>query len=137
MVRGVPCMCMATHPAPARRATSDNADEAEMSLTREAPAARAATATCGLTVSTESRTWPASASTTGTTRANSSSNDTGSAPGRDDSPPTSTMSAPSATICMPWATAASVVPWMPPSKKESGVTLSTPIMSGTPISAPG
>ena len=42
-------------------------------MIREAPASTAATATSSLVVSTESRTWPASASTTGTTRCSSSS----------------------------------------------------------------
>ncbi len=38
---------------------------------------------------------------TGTTRRNSSSNSTGWAPGRVDSPPTSMMAAPSSAICTP------------------------------------
>ena len=82
-----------------------------MSLTRLAPALTAAAATSGLTVSTETRApWatagPARASTTGTTRASSTSARTSSAPGRDDSPPTSITSAPSASISRPRATAA-------------------------------
>ena len=112
-----------------------------MSLTRLAPAASAAAATSGLTVSTESRArpWvaPASASTTGTTRANSSASDTGVAPGREDSPPTSMMSAPSSTMARPRASAAATVACRPPSKNESGVTFSTPMTSVTPISDPG
>ena len=92
MVRGRPRMCMATQPAPVAAATSQS--DAEMSLTRLAPALTAAAATSGLTVSTETRApWaaagPARASTTGTTRASSTSVSTSSAPGRDDSPPTS------------------------------------------------
>ena len=47
-------MCMATQPAPVAAATSQS--EAEMSLTRLAPAATAASATSGLTVSTDTRT---------------------------------------------------------------------------------
>ena len=68
---------------------------------------RAARATSDFVVSIETRTSPASASTTGTTRRSSSSTATGSAPGRVDSPPTSTTSAPSATISRPRRTAAS------------------------------
>ena len=56
MVRGCPRMCMATQPAPAAAATSHS--EAEMSFTRLAPAANAAVATSGLTVSTDTRTAP-------------------------------------------------------------------------------
>ena len=47
----------------------------------------------------------ASPSTTGSTRASSSSSGSGSAPGRVDSPPTSSRSAPSATICSAASTA--------------------------------
>ena len=100
-------MCMATQPAPPFAATFHS--DADTSLTREAPARSAASATAGFIVSIETRTAPASASTTGMTRASSSSWGTGSAPGRVDSPPTSTMSAPSATNWRPWVTAASVV----------------------------
>ena len=114
MVRGDPCMCMATHPtgppagpAPAPAATSHS--EAEMSLSSVAPASTAATATAGFTVSTEIRTAPARAAMTGMTRASSSSTEIATAPGREDSPPTSTMSAPAATRANPWATARSVV----------------------------
>ena len=106
-------MCMATQPAPEEAATSQS-DAETMSLTRLAPADSAASATSGLTVSTDTRTPPAAAgraraSTTGTTRASSTSTGTGSAPGRDDSPPTSITSAPSAIIWSPRATARSRV----------------------------
>ena len=100
-----PCMCMATHPTPDSAATGHS--DAEMSLTRVAPAATAASATARLTVSTDTRTWGASASITGTTRRSSSRSDTGSAPGRLDSPPTSTTSAPWRAISRPCATARS------------------------------
>ncbi len=53
MVRGSPCMCIATQPAPVAAATSQSV--AEMSLSRLAPAATAAHATSSLTVSTEIR----------------------------------------------------------------------------------
>src|SRR5262249_34891020 len=68
-----------------------------------------------------------SPSTTGTTRASSSSTETSSAPGRVDSPPTSRISAPCSASCKPWAIAASASRKRPPSEKESGVTLTTPI----------
>ena len=55
---------------------------------------------------------------------------TRAAPGRVDSPPTSTRSAPSASSARPCATAASASSQRPPSEKESGVTLTTPITSG-------
>ena len=54
----------------------------------------------------------------------------GPTPGRVDSPPTSRMSAPSATSCRPWATAAPGRGTRPPSENESGVTLTTPITAG-------
>ena len=91
-------------PSPAPRPAATSHSEAEMSLTRVAPAATAARATSGLTVSTDSRAPrrrgqgldhrhdPAPAPRLGAT---------GSAPGRDDSPPTSTTSAPSATMLEP------------------------------------
>jgi hypothetical protein len=107
-------MCMATQPASAEAATSQR--EAEMSFTRLAPAASAAFATSGLTVSTDRRTplplrlvAAARASMTGTTRSSSTAAGTGSAPGRDDSPPTSIRSAPASIIWSPRATADSGV----------------------------
>ena len=103
MSAGVPCMCMATQPTPRPAATGCSAPE--MSLMRVAPASTAASATAGFTVSTETLTCGERASITGTTRRSSSASPTGSAPGRLDSPPTSTRSAPSATMAMPWATA--------------------------------
>ena len=71
----------------------------------------------------------ASRSITGTTRRSSSSSATGSAPGRVDSPPTSRMSAPSAASRSPCSTAASASRNSPPSENESGVTLTTPMIS--------
>src|SRR3984957_630781 len=102
---------------------------AAMSLIMHAPARRASRATPGLTVSMESGTAVAfeSFSSTGITRRNSSASLTDSAPGREDSPPTSMMSAPSSTRRKAWTTAASVSPKRAPSKKESGVALTTPI----------
>ena len=54
----------------------------------------------------------------------------GAAPGRVDSPPTSTSAAPSAASRLPWSTAAPGSTKRPPSEKLSGVTLSTPITDG-------
>src|SRR2546422_11029675 len=51
-------------------------------------------------------------------------------PGRVDSPPISIMSAPSSVICSTLATAfATSSKYNPPSEKESGVTLRTPMTS--------
>ena len=98
-----------------------------MSLTMVAPAATAATAVSSFRVSTEMRPWSASASITGSTRRCSSAGSTGSAPGRVDSPPTSTMAAPAANRSMPWAMALAGSNQRPPSENESGVTLTTPM----------
>ena len=68
-------------------------------------------------------------STTGAVRRVSSSAATLAAPGRVDSPPTSTQSAPSSNRRRPRATAASVPASCPPSEKESGVTLRMPMTS--------
>ena len=78
-----------------------------MSLMIEAPAARAARATSALVVSIEIGILiePESAWTTGITRASSSSSETGSAPGRLDSPPRSSRSAPWAAKRLANATA--------------------------------
>ena len=119
---------MATQPTPASAATGHSV--ADTSFTSVAPAVTAASATARLVVSIDTRTWGASASTTGPTRFSSSASSTGSAPGRVDSPPTSTTSAPSAAICSPWAMASSGSKYRPPSEKESGVTLSTPMTNG-------
>src|ERR1017187_3011998 len=96
-----------------------------------APAAKAARATPSLTVSTEIGTLPrpANCSITGIARRSSSDSATGAAPGRVDSPPTSMISAPCSTSCSAWATAASASRNRPPSKKESGVTLTIPMTS--------
>src|SRR5579884_2526769 len=128
MVFGSPRMCMATQPTPAWAATE--ARVPDMSLMRVAPASTAARATAGFTVSIDTRTRGARAATTGTTRRSSSSWGTGSAPGRLDSPPTSTTSAPSSAISSPRATAASASNHSPPSENESGVTFSTPMTRG-------
>lgn len=112
------------------------------SLTSNAPAATACSATRARMVSTETVT-PSEARprTTGTTRRSSSSSSTREAPGRVDSPPTSTRSAPSVTRSRPRLTAAAVSNQRPPSEKESGVTLTTPMTaqrshSGSPVTVP-
>ncbi len=103
-----------------------------MSFHIEAPAATAARATAGFMVSIEMQTAPSrrSCSMRGTTRAISSSSETGSAPGRVDSPPTSITSAPSAISRRACASAASAARKRPPSEKLSGVTLTTPMTRG-------
>src|SRR5574341_965241 len=133
MVPGSPCMCM-RHTATGARATASSAagaPRAVTSFTMAAPATIASAMSAGLRVSTESGTpQPARASRTGSTRRRSSSRATGAAPGRVDSPPMSRMSAPSPISRRACATACSVLAWRPPSEKESGVTLTTPITSG-------
>src|SRR5512135_633638 len=129
-------MCIRTTPARASAASRSRAGSppsARMSLMIAAPASRARRATSALVVSTEigAPTRGASASTTGTTRRSSSSAETGSAPGRLDSPPMSSRSAPSSTRRRACATASSRVQARPPSEKLSGVTLTIPMTRGT------
>ncbi len=98
-----------------------------------APASSAAAATSERIVSTDTGTpSAASARITGTTLPSSSATSGRVAPGRVDSPPMSSRSAPSSRSDMAWATARSVVSYFPPSEKESGVTLTTPITTGRP-----
>src|SRR4051794_2756337 len=132
-------MCIKTQPAP-RSATSPAMSgdplKAVTSLTIDAPAASAARATPALAVSIETQAPdPANGSTTGRTRRSSSASSTGSAPGRVDSPPTSTTSAPLSLSRNPCFTAASASRNSPPSEKESGVTFTTPIRSGVGAAA--
>ena len=91
----------------------------------------AARATSAFRVSTEIGPTPRSTSpaTTGTTRAISSFTGTGAAPGRVDSPPMSMISAPLAAIAAPSAMAFAGSSRRPPSKKESGVTLTMPMIN--------
>src|SRR5438093_1528250 len=124
-------MCMRIIPARPSRTTPNisGSRPAETSFTIVAPASMAAAATSCLRVSIESgaSTSPARRLMTGSTRSISSSAVTGCDPGRVDSPPTSRRSAPSPTMRMPALTAASGSKNRPPSEKESGVTLITPI----------
>ncbi len=126
-----PRQCMATNGTPASRTTAAMSGSARpplTSLTISAPASSAADAISARMVSMLT-TAPAATRprTTGSTRPDSSSALTRCAPGRVDSPPTSTMSAPSCTSDMPWVMAASGSRNAPPSEKESGVTLTTPM----------
>mmetsp|Transcript_22701 Transcript_22701/g.77232 ORF Transcript_22701/g.77232 Transcript_22701/m.77232 type:complete len:207 (-) Transcript_22701:319-939(-) len=102
------------------------------SFTSVAPPSRtAASATDASKVSTDTGTpGPTSrrtASSTGITRASSSSGVTLGAPGLVLWPPTSSMSAPAATIRAASRAAAPVVACLPPSLKLSGVAFSTPM----------
>ena len=104
--------------------------KAHTSLMISAPALAAADMICGLLVSIESGISEnlRIASISGIVRRISSSIVTGTAPGLVDSPPISRISAPSsinrrACSCARFASAKS-----PPSEKESGVILITPIM---------
>src|SRR5271165_4981290 len=126
-------MCIRMTPASERCKTSiiaGSARKAEMSLTISAPAARAWRAVSALYVSIDknrSGNRLRRRLTTGMTRRSSSSTGTGSDPGRDDSPPTSRMTAPSPAIRSACRNAASSSMNWPPSEKESGVTFKTPI----------
>jgi hypothetical protein len=95
-------MCITMRPASHRAATSTMAASRnpEMSLMIEAPAATQAFATCAWRVSmlTTHDGSAESAETIGLTRAISSAASSAAEPGRDDSPPTSTIEAPSDTI---------------------------------------
>ena len=90
--------CIATYAAPCSATTSrirGSASPPETSLTSTAPASSAAAATSWRIVSTETATpSAASARITGTTRASSSATSGRVAPGRVDSPPMSSRSAP-------------------------------------------
>lgn len=78
----------------------------ETSLTIAAPASTQASATADRVVSTLTRTPAATSSrTTGRTRSRSVAASIRCAPGRVDSPPTSTRSAPASRIATPCATA--------------------------------
>src|SRR5579872_4436375 len=128
--RGLPCMCMTTAAAPVSAATRriSGSWKPSMLLMISAPASTAALATEGLKVSTEMGSpseWR-TARMTGTTRAVSSSAETGS-PGPAFSPPMSMMSAPSPAISAARSTAAFGSPYLPRSKNESGVTLRIPM----------
>src|SRR4051812_48273058 len=132
-------MCIATYPAPAAATTasmSGSAVPADTSFTIVAPARNAASATAAFVVSTliGTSTRSATAVITGSTRAFSVSASTGSAPGRVDSPPMSSTAAPAAASSHAWATAFAGATKRPPSEKESGVTLTTP-MTGPAIVA--
>src|SRR3954464_12369895 len=131
MVAGWPFMCMRqTAQALSRTASkASGVPSAWTSLIMDAPAASAAFMPAGRRVSTETQRSP-SACSTGRTRAHSSSSDTGAAPGRVDSPPMSMMCAPSSASLRACAMAERASKNLPPSEKESGVTLTTPMMSG-------
>src|SRR3989454_9762434 len=124
-------MCMTTTAARslAKTATMCGSPSPWTSFTMSARRARALAAISGLYVSIEIRAsvLGRSAFRTGSTRRHSSSAETGSAPGRVDSPPTSRISAPSSARWTACATALAGSANRPPSEKESGVTLTMPL----------
>src|SRR6478609_6827393 len=126
--------CIATYAAPESATTCrirGSAKPPETSLTRTAPDSRAARATSCRMVSTETATpSDARARITGITRSSSSATSGRVAPGRVDSPPMSSTSAPWSRRATACAMAASVETKRPPSENESGVTFTTPITSG-------
>src|SRR5262245_57242397 len=135
MVAGRPRMCMSTMGTPARPHSGSmrrSARPAETSFTMSAPAASAASATSAFIVSTDSgtRTAARTARSTGSRRARSSRDETGSAPGRVASAPTSSTPAPAATIAAAASAARTGSSKQPPSLNESGVALRTPMSTG-------
>ena len=134
MVFGAPCMCMrmTSHRDPAAKVMAPSSASALTSFQIVAPAANAALAVPILRVSMEigRSVRRLSRAITGSVRAISSVSLTGSAPGRVDSPPMSSTSAPAATRRSACSTAASGSKALPPSEKLSGVTLTTPMISG-------
>ena len=128
-------MCMRQTPQLGCAATSSSAPGARnalMSLTMSTPIASAARITSGLALSSETGQPSFSApSSTGSTRRSSSSTLTACAPGRLDSPPMSSMSAPSLSSCSQCASAECTSKCWPPSENESGVTLTMPITLGS------
>src|SRR4051812_36293934 len=127
------CMRITSHPRSAHSPPSAGSRRrAVTSLTISAPASSAVSATATFDVSIEigfpSDPRPAS---TGATRASSSSAVTARAPGRVDSPPTSSRSVPSSISCRACAIARSGSRNKPPSENESGVTLTMPISRAT------
>src|SRR4051812_25127932 len=133
MVAGSPFLCMrqTAQSVPATASSAPGAIKASMSLIIDAPALRASCMTSGRFVSTDiGLSTPFNASRTGMIRSNSCAAETGRAPGREDSPPTSMMSAPSSIKRRAWETADFASKNLPPSEKESGVTFTTPMTSG-------
>src|SRR6478752_1697915 len=132
-----PRECIKTTPAWAAAAISPirgSIRKPDTSLMISAPSASAADATSDFVVSTEigrAAKRRRIARTTGRIRLCSSAAETEWAScGRVDSPPTSSASAPSATIRSTCTSAASVDSNCPPSLKESGVTLRIPTTKG-------
>src|SRR5688572_26236612 len=113
----------------ATASSAPGAVSASTSLIIEAPALSASCMTPGRRVSTETG-KSLSACRTGMILRNSSSSETGCAPGRVDSPPMSMMSAPSSASRRAWAIASSGPKKRPPSEKESGVMFTTPMTRG-------
>src|SRR5215475_10581373 len=130
------CMTMTgTRCSATTRAMSGSRCSPHTSLTMAAPCPSAQAAISALIVSIETGTPRATAAgSTGASRSNSSSSDTGTAPpyGLVDSAPMSRMSAPSAASRCACASAAAGSMKRPPSENESGVTLRTPITIGRP-----
>src|SRR5690606_12657973 len=135
-----PRQCMAMKSSSVSAATwrmFGSASPPETSLMIAAPASAQASAVCEFMVSTLTRMPRCTSSrTTGRTRFCSTSDGMRSAPGLVVSPPTSIMSAPAETILTAWAMAPSTWANSPPSLKESGVTLSTPMIWGRMPRAP-
>ena len=133
---GRPRVCIRTHPQ-LSLANSGSMPLSQVnpltSLIISAPAASAACAVSALYVSMETMAWGSrwrtSCKTGRIRRCSSSALTVGFVPGRVDSPPISRMSAPSSRRLRACSTARSGSKNSPPSENESGVTLTTPMMS--------
>src|ERR1700761_6562557 len=113
------------------RYISGSARPPDTSLTTSTPASTAASAVAEFMVSTLTGT-PSSTNSfsTGITRFCSLPGSSRFAPGLVDSPPTSMKSAPALRSSTACSMARSILLNLPPSLKESGVTLRTPTMTG-------
>ena len=133
MSEGVPFMCIITTGtclSRTRSAMRSSILKPLMSFTMSAPASNAASATSALVVSMDigQDTDFLTAFMTGKTRLSSWLAETGLEKGLVDSPPISIIWAPQRTRWSACSRAFSGWRNLPPSEKESGVTLSTPIM---------
>ncbi len=131
------CIRHTASPPAATTCSAPGRLSARTSLIIPAPSAATSRITRGELVSTEMTisTRAAIASTTGATRSSSCCSSTAVAPGRVDSPPTSTISAPCLRIAHALRSTRSRSGLLaqkrrPPSEKESGVILRMPMTAG-------
>ncbi|MPN62565.1 hypothetical protein SDC9_210314 [bioreactor metagenome] len=126
-------MCITHSPArpSATASTAPGARKPFTSLIMSAPAANAARITPGFSVSIDNGTFhPTRASRTGISRSSSCCPGTAAAPGRVDSAPRSSISAPSAKAASARRRAASRSPSTPSPENEASVRLMMAMMRG-------